>query len=214
MSDERLRELERRWQETGADEDEAAYLLARLRAGELDVERLKLAAYCDYAAAQLALGDEAPPTPSDLDAWGRGMHVWGKEACVRAVVALARVAFPYWRGHPEDVPAEAFRAAENWIVCPCREHAAEARQREFLASFGNSPLHRTQARVLSRAARAAAYPSRASARGISVVAELTQSLPGVSSPIFTIREELVPWALGMEPPTRRHASSSRNPSDT
>ena len=39
-----LRELERRWRETGAVEDEARYLAERLRTGRLSRERLALAA--------------------------------------------------------------------------------------------------------------------------------------------------------------------------
>lgn len=54
MSDERLRELERRWEETGAVEDEAAYLLERVRAGELTLRRLGLAAYCGHEGARVA----------------------------------------------------------------------------------------------------------------------------------------------------------------
>ena len=52
MSDARLRELERRFKETGATEDEAALLLGRVRAGDLEPTRLDL-------AAQRPQGDEA-----------------------------------------------------------------------------------------------------------------------------------------------------------
>ena len=44
MSDARLRELERRWRESGSTEDEAAYLRERVRVGDLTQERLELAA--------------------------------------------------------------------------------------------------------------------------------------------------------------------------
>lgn len=54
MSDEKLRELERRWKETGAVEDEAAYLLERVRAGELTQERLELAARMGNRGAMFA----------------------------------------------------------------------------------------------------------------------------------------------------------------
>lgn len=45
MGDEKLRELERRWRESGTVEDEAAYLLERVRVGDLTQERLELAAH-------------------------------------------------------------------------------------------------------------------------------------------------------------------------
>lgn len=69
MSDSRLRTLERRWIETGAVEDEAAWLRERLRAGGLSEEQLALAAHCAHEGARLALGakgsDTALPDPQD-----------------------------------------------------------------------------------------------------------------------------------------------------
>lgn len=56
MSDARLRELERRWKETNSPDDEAAYLLERVRVGDLTRERLELAAYCGNLAAAQATG--------------------------------------------------------------------------------------------------------------------------------------------------------------
>ena len=58
MTDERLRNLQRRWQETGSVHDEAAYLLERVRVGNLSKERLELAAYCGHEGAREALGLE------------------------------------------------------------------------------------------------------------------------------------------------------------
>lgn len=54
MSDARLRQLERRWWQTGAVEDEAAYLAERVRVGDLDLEMLKIAGEIPYPAALLA----------------------------------------------------------------------------------------------------------------------------------------------------------------
>lgn len=59
MSDERLRELERRWKETGSTEDEAAYLRERLRVGDLPLDRVELAAEAAYPAALLVVGRPA-----------------------------------------------------------------------------------------------------------------------------------------------------------
>ena len=71
MTDTKLRELERRWKESGSPEDEAAYLLERVRVGDLEKEKLELAAYCGHEGARLALGDEAPVFP------GRNERVHG-----------------------------------------------------------------------------------------------------------------------------------------
>ncbi|MEZ6185460.1 MAG: hypothetical protein R3F62_10670 [Planctomycetota bacterium] len=56
MSDEGLRELERRWRQSGADEDGAAWFGARLRAGELSSCELRLQASLGDSAARLAYG--------------------------------------------------------------------------------------------------------------------------------------------------------------
>lgn len=72
MSDARLRELERRWKETGTADDEAAYLLERVRSGELTLDRVRIAAQCGSEAARLALGlgrDEA----EGADQWLAGL---------------------------------------------------------------------------------------------------------------------------------------------
>lgn len=60
MSDERLRELDRRRRSTGLPEDTAAWLLERRRAGELTLDRLELAAACSDAGARHALGAASP----------------------------------------------------------------------------------------------------------------------------------------------------------
>jgi hypothetical protein len=68
MSDQRLRELERRFRATGAPEDEAPLLQERLRRGDLSAARLELAAYLGHEGAALACKAEgiAPPTHVDV----------------------------------------------------------------------------------------------------------------------------------------------------
>ncbi|MBL4850446.1 MAG: hypothetical protein JKY65_33430 [Planctomycetes bacterium] len=51
MSDSRLRELERRWKETGSVDDEAAWLRGRVNAGEFSAERLEVLARIGHPAA-------------------------------------------------------------------------------------------------------------------------------------------------------------------
>jgi len=58
VSDDAVRALERRFQETGAAEDEAAWISARVRAGELPWARVAVAALCGHEAAKLASRDE------------------------------------------------------------------------------------------------------------------------------------------------------------
>ncbi len=57
MSDERLRELERRWRASGSDDDEAALLAERVRVGELMEANVRLAAALGYPAALRVVGE-------------------------------------------------------------------------------------------------------------------------------------------------------------
>lgn len=69
MADSDLRTLERRFRETGAVEDEAAWLRARVRAGTLDPDRLDLAAWLDHPGARAALGKQAPEQVPGPEHW-------------------------------------------------------------------------------------------------------------------------------------------------
>ena len=72
MSDQELREHERRWKETGAVEDHVALLQARVRAGEVPKEVLALHASLDSEAAYgkfLAGGDLAAAAWVCIESW-------------------------------------------------------------------------------------------------------------------------------------------------
>ena len=94
VSDADLRELERRFRESGSVEDEAAWLSARVKAGELDEDKLHLAAHLGYEAA---IGDVGPPTLLETDAevfvaWADGLSRWGKH--MAALQVLRERAWP------------------------------------------------------------------------------------------------------------------------
>ena len=171
MSDEHLRDLERRWRTSGDPQAEAAYLLARVRAGRLERSRLEVAAHLGHAAACAALdrlppesedddapdpdgaGDERPPvgfTAGDMDLlnWVLALREWDPLAPVRAGVAAARAVLDrFEREHPgEAEPREALDAAEACLRCPCPEHANAA----FLASrSANAAAQRWQVQSTS-----------------------------------------------------------------
>jgi hypothetical protein len=143
VTDHALRESERRWKETGSVEDEAVYLRERLRAGELPLDRLQLAAWLGSEAACLVVPEKpatgAPEdrvraaadlginrTNADLEWWLLGLGNWGPETCVRAGLAVARLVLPYCV--PIDDCDAALTAAEKWIASPRGEHALEARR--------------------------------------------------------------------------------------
>ena len=88
MTDARLRELERKWHESGSAEDEAAWLRERVRVGDSSEGRLRLAAYWGHPPAlealQLspnALSQPVAAVVSDLDLEERR----------RFLIALARL---------------------------------------------------------------------------------------------------------------------------
>ena len=143
MSDERLRELERRWKETGAVEDEAAYLLERVRSGDLTQGSLEMAAYCGHQAAAFAITGERITPPSSLHEFVVGLATWGKWPSVVAAVAAAVEALPSWstyvRSNPQreaDRPSTAIESANAWIDCPCQAHFQMAVDREPSIGLG------------------------------------------------------------------------------
>lgn len=93
MRDEKLRELERQWKETGATEDEVAYLLASVRSGALGSGRLRLAALCGYEAAAMAVGLTGART--EFPEWSEALGECGEEVlrhlCLLLPAALAEV---------------------------------------------------------------------------------------------------------------------------
>lgn len=136
MTDERLRELERRWKETGSVEDEAAWLVERVRAGDLTQERLGLAAHCGHPAAL-----ELVPRKRrrSFKVFVNELLSFGRQACLRACVAAGRAALPHarhrvlngWIGlFEEDLhrAEQALQAGAEWLECPCGEHEATCRQ--------------------------------------------------------------------------------------
>lgn len=70
MSDEPLRDLERRFRTTGSVDDEVRWLQARRRAGDLDEVGLELAAFLDHPAAR-ALAPDVPTWHAFEARWGR-----------------------------------------------------------------------------------------------------------------------------------------------
>lgn len=116
MSDRNLRELERRWRESGAPEDEAAYLLGRVRAGDLSWGRLELAARCGSVGARLATG--LSPSTAPLDEMIDSDGELDANALTRVAAALATVAYPIWRecsfAKDDDPISIAFRAVQEW----------------------------------------------------------------------------------------------------
>lgn len=101
MADQSLRELLRRWQASGAPSDAAAWLGARLRAGELPPARLQAAALLGSPGARRLLGPEAPRPPRDLEEWFAAACQLEPALGLRAVIAALRRALPLFEARPE-----------------------------------------------------------------------------------------------------------------
>lgn len=128
MTDEHLRDAERRWRESGDADAQGTFLLALVRAGELPGERVRLAAYCGHAGAIAALGPtEVPPAPRE---WAAGLMDYPREASVAALLRLARDRLSAWQqARPnDDRPALAIEAAQRWLQAPAPDAASEAQR--------------------------------------------------------------------------------------
>lgn len=89
MSDEALRSAERRYRKTQSEADAAALLGARVRAGKIKPEYLRLAAFLGHRAASLAVQEDHPRPTSDPALLLRVLTDWGPEVEARAAAAVA-----------------------------------------------------------------------------------------------------------------------------
>jgi hypothetical protein len=113
--DERQRALERSWRTSGSVDDEARWLVARVRAAELALDRLELAGCCDHPAARVALsalGVELSPT-----SWITDLRRWGLDVCLRSAAAAARRGLTAWESaFADDLrPQRGLRLVEDWL---------------------------------------------------------------------------------------------------
>ena len=221
MTDPETRGLEARWRETGHVEDEAAWLQARVRAGELEASRLEIAAALGHPAALAALG------PGEAERLGAGARLrrlffappaetaWraGLEARVRVAVALARAAFQVAPNRDLELRAAvegALGATERWILCRCERHSGEA---------GDAAAHLAELLVNALEAEGEETTQWASAAFLAVCSVLQPEAALASDCLaasvaaraaarggakdlamaeveLALAAELVPWALG------------------
>lgn len=227
MTDARLRELERRFRLAGSVENEAAWLRARVQAGDLRPSNLELAAFCGHEAARRVVARPIPSLVIEVE-WltlvhGFGENVEGPPWLLRILVlgggdAVLRTAVALYRRSPStwpenDVPVwnteqrvnllrDTTVAIEQWILS-ARDQAALAR---FKARIGlDAAVARNMARcVCPVGASQPVTPEEA-------VRELRGVLPflGLDAAAATtaIRSELVQWALGYGDPLRERVEA-------
>ena len=164
-----MRDLERRFAESGSVEDEAALLLARSRAGVLRQHGLQIAAYAGHPAARLAVGG-----PLIDEALG-GIAAWGKPPSVVVAAAVARVTLPLledlvgWPGLRTSVEG-ALVAIDDWLAAPSEAKRQVAKDM-IPGTFG--PI-RHALRATSRADRTERERTRAAKLAARDAAEATQ----------------------------------------
>jgi hypothetical protein len=215
MSDTRLRDLERRWMETGSVQDEAVFLLERVRVGDLTRVRLELAAYCGHEAASRALGLQHLPTdvPAAIASSVGDDVLLAVGVGVAALTELparwpsfealadenARPLFeragrwpPPARTGEADI-LRALRRIERWLACPCppcRDACVEIPFYTLVASNGRTPA--SDAGAIVAAVVAFIAPSLVWARlGIAAVVTRAGELLGKNE----TRAAIAAWAL-------------------
>lgn len=201
VSDADFRALERRFRETEAVEDEAAWLRARVHAGELDQRRLELAAYLGHEGANRALVADGPPEPSSghtvhrIAALVSGLKSWDAEVATRAHLVVRRFLLAHTQPSPNDYDAEpdpnltldTLSKLEEWLI-----RRPEEVEREALARGGFAQAIVENA---SDPKLAAQHAARAAAFAVSVVWDKADLRAALTT-------ELVPWALGYRDPLR------------
>lgn len=200
MSDERLRRAERAALASGGRlEDRAAVLRERLRAGEVPVWGLRLAAFLGDEVAQAMLGEDAPGVGRPpIAAWLAGLEPWSPLVHLRAAVAAGRHALEHvgadWRSESAE---PGLLAVERWIVerTPARREETLAWVRRQPVEWVRLPLEAVRGPGGPRRKRTAAYSIRTAA----LYVRDDQAL------IAAITAELLPWALGLADPVAERA---------
>jgi len=132
VADQRLRELERRWTETGADSDEAAYLRERVKTGELNEIRLRCAAALGSPGSRQAIGSSALEDADDpagvvralAGFYGPGVDsAERKELCERVAFAAASAAVGAVPAPSEETLARHRAAAPSQVISAAEGHA-------------------------------------------------------------------------------------------
>lgn len=214
MRDTSLRELERRWRESGGVAEEAAWLHAKVQTGQLKQSRLRLAAYLLHEGARLAVSRPVPVLRKGQSAFLESLLEVDKsqETVVRAVIAAGRSV----ERNPAQSRLLGLELAEQWCVA-ARDEERESLVEEALGFSGwqgnrnASPVHRaavfatlsvstTQTATwqlhalesLSGAMEAVLGPGRSRLSERPMPPRLREAIHG----------EIVPWALGYGDPVR------------
>jgi hypothetical protein len=230
MTDARLRDMERRWRESGSATGEAGYLTERTRAALLRPDMLALAAFLGHAAARLALPDDAPPEMGVVEPWNRWLLEWSErlrrlpawDTALYARAALAAFeASPEFndqrrewrRQHPADPrPEEAIASLEAFALCPCVEHARGRKAGGRLAhSARRDPAAWGTGADFFNGYLLAVWEATGQESPYDLLHTLADPTPEDHRRIVeVVSRELIDWALGISDPVRERANARRS----
>ncbi|HZV01614.1 MAG TPA: hypothetical protein VFF73_33195 [Planctomycetota bacterium] len=190
MTDDRLREAEREFGETGSVSAEARLLLVRVRAGTLARERIEVAAALHHDAALLVLDRPRQTKPHSVHRIMEALEPFGQEVVVRAALVPARRCAAL--GRAREYTGECIAAIEAWLACPCERH-----RREVETFLG--PPHGSTGLLLHEDARFAAervfWRDRRRAHPHARAQSASSPHEPDAALAAAIRRELTSWAL-------------------
>lgn len=237
MADDRLRELERAAASGDDPEAVAALLRQRARAGDLEPNRLELAAFLGDPPAQRVLGNQTPRQPEPEPVQVAGVHALAvnRAFCnVRPTIPELETARPgiptcrrclgsrRWRDHQRTavtlwielvITNYGLQAGRRVAIATVRAVVAWCRdqQRNTMPSVPFDLFNREgssgnrlataeeELRVLQRSLELAEAPDDPAAEAKRIVRIVDgATLMGWSDLRGRIRDEVVPWALGLE----------------
>ena len=154
MSDERVRAAERRWRETGTQEDESKLLQERVRSGELPRPRLQQAATLGYPSAMMAMGFAPGYDDTLVDRICDAMR-GDREGMLRACIAIADPGLRHFDSHPCAARADgSHRVSIDYV----ESQLELACYHLFQKRGGTTLVQAIQALVVCRAHCTTAYP--------------------------------------------------------
>lgn len=230
--DERQRQLERRFKETGSVDDETAWLLERVRGAGVDLGKLQLAAYLGHPAARAVARE--PEIEPLVAAYLSGNQLQairdaGQQAAIRMCLAVSDKALSTL-DRPEPQAGRLLDSLAAWALSPgpARREAVCLCVRGTKGLWGNRGHSKQRGqRVLQLAYNACQLLEAHEPDGVSIV-EVNDEVIRKDVHFFTARDavdvlslsrpilgedlfddalgaEVVPWLLGYDDPVRRRA---------
>jgi len=218
VSDERLREAQRRWEASGARADALAYVRARARAGELSGAAQAAAQAFGEAAASLPPVTDAtwrgagPPT-APWEAWARDVAALPVAARARLLLAPARAAYEVWTGTGFALTDAEWVTAVVWRLEDAALDPARIEAVDWGEAFDAAYELGDETRPAWSAAHAVGHAGRAAVEGEGEAAlaafRLAAAVRGPVAVFERLWAEVVPWLLGAGDPVRARVEARR-----